>query len=430
MNGSHLLKATARGCVGLAVVAAFIGMTHASGSSKPIEVRLGHPAFWTGVYDASGSHHHVYTLEVGEGADLLRVGIDVPTRTDWYRVEVYRPSGSLALRFRKQYAFSAEGIVKRPQPGKWKLVVSSQHVSDSVFRMRAALQESPNTPSSPHKLLPDLRAIPPFDFTFTAPQDGAGSDFDNDPNADLPTPVSCAQDEMTDDNVVNCLRFSAGIEDAGAGPLDLRFDPSDANRRVFQVIHYADGAVRKRRAGQFEWHESHKHFHYKNIWSLKLVKVTNRSKGEMSPVVAGHKSGFCPADQRIADWHRFDQAPAYSYGGNCGVNYEQTPTGDFEPVPVKHHGTMAFSPGWGDVYGWYRPGNYVDFGASGDGLYVVRVSVDGDGHVEEKRNGNNTSYALIRVTGNEISTLERGRGSDPWDPNKVVVKDWWRGLKQ
>ena len=414
--------------MGLALVASAVGINQASGASRPIEVRLGHPTFWAGAYDARGSHDHVYSLKVLGDADLLRVGIDAPSRTNWYRIEVYRPTGSLALRFHKRYGFSAEGIVKRPQPGEWKLVVSSRHVTDSVFRMRAALQDSPRT-LSPRSLLPDLRAIPPFDFTFTAPQDGAGSDYDNDPDPDLATPMSCARDEITDDHVVRCLRFSAGIEDAGAGPLDLRFDPSDDDMRMFQLIHDTDGSVRKRRAGRFEWHDSHKHFHYRNVWTLKLLEVTDRSKGAMSSASTGRKSGFCPADQRIADWHRFDQAPAYSYSGNCGVTYAETGTGDFEPVPKKHHGTMAFSPGWGDVYGWYRPGNYLDFGLNVDGLYVVRVKVDQEGHVQEEREGNNTSYALIRSSGNEISVLERGRGTDPWDPNKVVVEDWWRGRK-
>lgn len=89
---------------------------------------------------------------------------------------------------------------------------------------------------------------------------------------------------------------------------------------------------------------------------------------------------------------------------------------------------MAFSPGWGDVYGWYRPGNYVDFGTRGDGLYVVRVKVDQEGHVREAREGNNTSYALIRLRGDEMTVVERGRGTDPWDPKKAVVEDWWRRL--
>lgn len=34
-------------------------------------------------------------------------------------------------------------------------------------------------------------------------------------------------------------------------------------------------------------------------------------------------------------------------------------------------------------------------------------------------------YTYIKVKGDDITVLERGRGKDPWDPNKVIVRDWW-----
>ena len=396
-----------------------------SATTRPVEsVRRGHPAFWLGDYDRRGSHTHVYTLAVHGHRQALRVGIDVPTRTDIYHVVVTDPSGKKRASFYKGYSYSAEERIGDPEPGRWRVEVTGRRVSKSAFRMRARLEGKRK--ASARRVLPNLRAIPPFDFTFTAPQDGAGSDYDNDPNAT--TAGSCAPDEIADDGAVKCLRFSAGIENAGHGPLDLRFDPSNDKHRMWQWIHAANGSVTsKRRAGHFEWHETHRHFHYQNIWTFELLQVTDRDAGEMIAVADGRKSGFCPADQRLVDWHSFYQASAYEYWGNCGVRYVETPDG-FEAEPRKHKGSMAFSPGWGDVYGWYRPGNYVDMGTATDGLYVVRVAVDSEGHVKETTGGDNSAYALVRVEGSEISVEERGRGTDPWDPDKVVIRDWWRRL--
>ena len=81
---------------------------------------------------------------------------------------------------------------------------------------------------------------------------------------------------------------------------------------------------------------------------------------------------------------------------------------------------LGLTPGWGDVYRWQRPGQYVEFAGQGDGTYVVRSTVDKANHILEADEMDNTSYALIRVVGRTIRILERGRGASPWDPKKVV----------
>jgi hypothetical protein len=104
--------------------------------------------------------------------------------------------------------------------------------------------------------------------------------------------------------------------------------------------------------------------------------------------------------------------PSGSYGegdsaiGNC-----------FDP----HNGTLGLSVGWGDIYRWQRPGQYVNFGINGDGYYVVRVTVDIASHVLESNHANNASYALIHVVGDSVAIVERGFGSDPWDPAKAPI---------
>ncbi len=85
---------------------------------------------------------------------------------------------------------------------------------------------------------------------------------------------------------------------------------------------------------------------------------------------------------------------------------------------------MGLSTGWTDLYGWFQAGNYVRW-PGGDGFYVVRAMADGLETLVETNEKDNYGYAFVKVEGNEVTVIERGRGTDPWDPNKVVIRDWW-----
>lgn len=65
---------------------------------------------------------------------------------------------------------------------------------------------------------------------------------------------------------------------------------------------------------------------------------------------------------------------------------------------------------------------YVEFAGQGDGLYVIRSTVDAANAILETDETDNTSYALIRVVGRNVDIIERGRGTDPWDRYKVVFE--------
>jgi hypothetical protein len=51
---------------------------------------------------------------------------------------------------------------------------------------------------------------------------------------------------------------------------------------------------------------------------------------------------------------------------------------------------------------------------------VVRATVDIENQIVESNESNNSSYALVKVVGDSVTELERGRGYGPFDPNKVV----------
>jgi hypothetical protein len=108
-----------------------------------------------------------------------------------------------------------------------------------------------------------------------------------------------------------------------------------------------------------------------------------------------HLKGFAHRDELLRDWKTF-----YPTWGKQG---------------------FGLLPGWADYYEWDRPGNYIDFGMNGDGLYVVRITADPQGFIQETDPTDNVAYSLIWVRGDAIDHVESGLGSDPWDPCRVPL---------
>jgi hypothetical protein len=306
-----------------------------------------------------------------------------------------------------------------------------QGVSDAAYRMRAKLERRiPHPPTGHVPLLPDLRANPPTELTFVAPLNPANGLYPPDtvnPPADAfgEHPLSCTADEMAPTSLqggaaTKCMRFTSGPQNVGAGPFEMRWKYVDdlaggklptpfAQGPMFQVIHYGDGKTTERPAGKYSFHTIHGHFHDDHILDYQLFKVAGK---RLKKVGAGTKSGFCPANQLFGDWRRFDQSAPDSLVGSG-----DTGTGNCQSFV---DGVLGLSPGWGDVYRWQRPGQYVEFGTNGDGLYVVRATVDIENQVVESNEGNNSAYTLVKVQGDKIVPIERGRGLGPFDRHKVV----------
>jgi hypothetical protein len=195
-------------------------------------------------------------------------------------------------------------------------------------------------------------------------------------------------------------------EDAGDGDLD----PAYLRGPIRQVVHHSDGSTVERPAGTYIFHTTHAHFHDENILTYELFKVDGTS---LVPAGAGVKSGFCPADQLFGEWERFVQQPSGYFGEG------DSPTGNcFSP----DDGFIGLTVGWGDVYRWQRPGQYVEFGDNTDGLYVVRSTVDKGNQILETDDTDNSAYALVRIAGETITPIERGWGLSPFDPARVVFR--------
>jgi hypothetical protein len=127
------------------------------------------------------------------------------------------------------------------------------------------------------------------------------------------------------------------------------------------------------------------------------------------------KEGFCLGDIKMYDWYSFGQSEV---SPNSPDNCEPAPQGD---------GTWRFyegiDQGWEDSYKWQTSGQFVNFGSSPDGLYLLRVTVNPYNYIQEADTGHDTNdvaYTYFQVTGNDIHVLERGHGTSPWDPHKLV----------
>ena len=391
----------------VAIAAAFVvpvlAFAPSGSTAAPAAATLapGQSEFWKGTSSRS------FPIVVRPGGWRLRVAWDVGNFRQGAIGYLKDPSGQQVATL-SGYD-SGEAYVLNPRAGTWTLDISSSQ----PYRARAKLETKPVSPRKPVPLLPNLRLVPPHEFTFTGPVGAGTFTFGISPV------TTCSGYETAEERGVKCLRFSLGPSNVGAGPMLLEFPGNEGlvtPGKATQHILWSDGRKTSRPAGEFLYHKTHAHYHHSGFGSLELLKVTDPKTGRMELAGTGPKQGFCTGDIKIADWETFGGMQD-SAGSECLNNAAFV----YDPTAGTR---MGLSAGWADLYSWEQDGNYVEFGLSnGDGLYVVRSTADALNNVQESNESDNTGYAYIRVTGQTISVIERGLGQSPWDRRKVVVRD-------
>jgi hypothetical protein len=411
--------------------------------TAPIPLGVGDSRFWLGGQIASGNLRDAslcdiaapcptFKLQLAPGGHRLRVAYDTPSRQNSFQLDVIAPDGKVTSQ-QGSNVFNAEVFVAKPAGGKWTVRVIPQGVDRAFFRLRAKLEAGAEPVPQGHvPLLPNLRAVPPFELGFVAPANPLNAAYPPDTvNPPLSVagqePLSCTADEMAPTDVGgggagDCLRFTSGPINVGAGPFmkTFKFASDAANGGLsadgafirgpaYQDILYSDGKVETRRAGTYSFHTTHAHFHDDGILTYELFRVDG---DQLVPAGKGTKSGFCPADQLMGQWRSFTQEKSGFYGAG------DTPTGSC--YGAADDGLLALTRGWGDVYRWQRPGQYVDFTGNGDGYYVVRTTVDKANTTLETDETDNSAYAYAKITGRRVELIERGWGLSPFDPRKTV----------
>lgn len=396
-----------RWVVAAAVVAPCVLLAPTQAAARPdAVVRPGKAAFWT-----SGARRD-FTIDVKPGGSRLRVAYTHPDFRHSVYADLYDPAGKRVAGLGGW--MSSETFISNPRPGRWTLRVIADQGYNQI-KMRAKLETAARAPRKAAPLLPNLRLVPPYEFTFSGMVSGGRGIYAAGGNP----ATSCTADDIAEHQAVKCLRFSLGPANVGDGPLQLVFPGNQGlvtPGKATQILTWSDGRVTTREAGEFEYHKTHAHYHHSGFGSLELLKVTDPARGTTTVAGAGPKQGFCTADIVIADWTQFANGMQNSADSTCvssaGLVYDPTA------------GTkMGLSPGWADIYSWEQDGNYVEFGINGDGRYIIRSTADALNKVVETNERDNTSYAYIQVTGSTIKVLERGRGTGPWDRAKVVAND-------
>lgn len=401
----------------------------------------------------------LYTVNVAESGGTLRIAMESSKRGECFGLEVRDPNGErqphggfkfvcpeVAKVIPNAQSYNIESFVGEAQVGLWEIRVLGIEVEDWAYRVRAALEGPP--PPEPELLTPNLTPWLPSEFGFVAPANpeaGTAPDYLNPPGV---PGVSChADDGHSGPDAVKpskCLRFSTGVYNNGDGPLYLQFAEDDtATQRVFYSRgtpgqYGAESTYLEREAGTAKWHEAHQHRRFQDMVMYQLFEVSDSLPTHPSPpkkvlteVGEGNKYGYCTFSQRMERWSQFSQDGQYA---------------SFPPFAFNASAcnqAMTLERGWGDLYRWQRPDQYVPYDGVADadgtmraGFYVVRVTVDPEDRLLETKESDNTGYAYIRVVdgllpnSDTVVVCELGYGKSPWDASKKVVPDAFSWAEQ
>jgi hypothetical protein len=416
-------------------------------------------------------------LVTNDHAQVLRVALRTADDSNGWEVVVRNPSG-MTVADATTYTlhgvaenFDLEAWVHQPAAGLWTIQVVPNNVQNGTFRMRAALDPVPVWPSSDpnmqrvksvrtartcttnkeghrttkhcvtrrarstrsvrrtgvYDVPPDLAADAPWHLTFAQPtpmvvvESGnflaiAGLHNTSATVADQPV-YDCLPEETLQQNAHRCLRFTSGFASLGPGKFEVYGSSSTPvavnGGPLYQNVYRSDGSHYSRPSGYFTFHQIHAHYHVLGIARFEIFPVLAPGKlGAPGDVL---KEGFCLGDIKMYNWYSFAQSEiSPSSVDNC------------EPT-AQPDGTFRFyegiDAGWEDSYKWQTSGQFVNFANSPDGLYVLRVTVNPYHYILEADSGhdtNNVAYTYFQVTGSDIHVLERGHGTDPWDPHKQV----------
>jgi hypothetical protein len=191
------------------------------------------------------------------------------------------------------------------------------------------------------------------------------------------------------------LRFSAIIVNIGSGPFRLtarRADTSATAWAAEQVIFNDLGGSRSVPIpAEFIYSgDGHNHWHFKDLQSYELDRLDNGVK-----VGTGHKSGFCFFD----NWKYNLNLP----GAPGSAVYSSRGCGTQASLSL----TMGVSVGWGDLYSWRLPDQYIDITGLTPGRYRLWATADNGDRFVESNNANNTTWANLEITGSGVRVLKR-----------------------
>jgi hypothetical protein len=376
--------------------------------------------------------------------DGLFVTIRWATDFDQWNLFVYAPDGTLAAQGDSLDSNAQAVLIPHPANGTYRVVAVPFYMDATmtyVGQARLLLDRDARLARNT-VLAPRLSTVPPHDFHIACDKLDPTSTETNDGCTDVPplpsVPLgwrfgggftnSCYLDERLGLNtsqvpptvpkggVRRCLRFSNDIRNSGPGPLILQadflkdlvgsFEPGVLGPCTMQqVLVRADGSTLPARdAGPCEFHVAHAHFHYLSFAKFEMLPVTGPDLNlSATPVTTGRKLGYCLID--VDFWGDITQDAqlnprVYSFP-TCDTPDPHASLSARTPIQK-----MGISPGWGDIYTWDLPDQFLDITDVPPGTYDVVSIANPDCLLEESAAGIEGSATRIQLTRTSVTVVK------------------------
>jgi hypothetical protein len=197
------------------------------------------------------------------------------------------------------------------------------------------------------------------------------------------------------------LRFSSIVVNVGVGPFEVRGQRPDTTvstmtttQRVFDgaglyLDHPTDAIM-------YYSGDGHDHWHVQDLEDFELIRKDN---GKL--VGTGAKHGFCFYDN-------------YRYGSTQDQFYTRRTS---PPACGQYSSdlkvTMGLSVGWGDIYNYTLPDQYIDVTGLKSGRYRLWATADADNWFLESDDSNNFTWVEIQLKSSSVRVVQQGPSAQP-----------------
>lgn len=179
------------------------------------------------------------------------------------------------------------------------------------------------------------------------------------------------------------VRFTNTVTNEGEGPLLLvqGNQPGDVLQRLF----YEDGSFVDRKAGTFELHPEHNHYHFENFARYLLCSSDGRNDKAFSDDVgsiirSSEKVTFCIIDTLKLKRFAGPGQPSQAQFRFCGLD------------------TQGISVGWGDEYHASLFDQWIVIDGVADEVYWIVSEVDPANQLEETNESDGFGAALVEIS--------------------------------
>jgi hypothetical protein len=171
-----------------------------------------------------------------------------------------------------------------------------------------------------------------------------------------------------------------------------------------QVVYRSDGSTWTRPAGPCVYHLQHQHFHYQNMALNTLHRVLPTGATDPAVPRTSKKLGFCLEDvDNFAYGTPDNTAPAYTIPNNVRCQPTGLPSATAPQDGIWE--TMGITRGWGDVYTWDLPSQFIEVTDVPDGVYEVVNEANPDRGILEMTAGSRSAATRICIQGSDVKEL-------------------------